>query len=75
MLEGLCQFFIGVKIPRTINERINRMAGTTGLGRSTILRLALIDFLTGSNSKRRELERQERLHNKSGSKIWIREEF
>ena len=72
--ERLFHFFVGVKIPRELNTRLNKFSGKTGLGRSKILRLALIDFLTGSNLKRRELDRQERL-NKYGQQIWIREDL
>jgi len=65
---------VGLRITPDMNSKLNKFAGRfRGLDRSKIMRLALIDFITGSNLKRRELDKFERLQ-KHGQQIYIRED-
>jgi metal-responsive CopG/Arc/MetJ family transcriptional regulator len=50
-------YFIGVRITRQLNERLNKFCGGSQIARSKVLRLALQDFLNGSNDNRKELDR------------------
>jgi len=74
MFGLLKQFRVVFRINQDINSRLNKLSGKFGIDRSKIIRLALIDFLTGSNLKRRELDKFERLQ-KHGQAVWIREEI
>lgn len=48
---------LSARIPRDLNSKLNAFCGKTGLFRSQVERLAVADFLDGSNYNRKHIDK------------------